>query len=427
MAITPLPDVPLRSDAPATFVTKADAFLGALNQFATEVDAVGVALTLGATNATSTTSLVIGLGSKSLTVQTGKSYVVGMTVKIASTATGVNWMLGDITSYTTGTGDLVVTVVGISGSGTFAAWSISQSATGGAKLGINSDITSLTALDTSILNIGSGQLYKGASGNVGIGTTAPTALRTKNLEVSSTGTNDGAAVIVGKRGTGIATVRLTGLDTTVGTDISFNFPNTGDLSFYDRAAAAFRMAIDSSGNLLVGATNAYGTSSAGNTHIAGGSSQQLFLRHTAATVGKYWKLGPDNGTNNMTVMNNSGVGVYMTDGANTWSSTSDERLKTDLIPIENGLDKVNSLRSVTGRFKTDEEGVSRSFLIAQDVQAVLPEAVSMQDDELGTLGVAYTEVIPLLVSSIKELKAIIDTQNARIEALTARLTALEAK
>jgi hypothetical protein len=158
MAITPLPPVPLRSDAPATFVTKADAFLGALNLFATEVDAVGVALTLVATNATSTTSLLIGLGSKSLTVQTGKSYVVGMTVKIASTATGVDWMLGDITSCTTGTGDLVVTVVGISGSGTFADWSISQSATGGAKLGANADITSLSGLTTplSVAQGGSG-------------------------------------------------------------------------------------------------------------------------------------------------------------------------------------------------------------------------------------------------------------------------------
>ena len=158
MAITPFPPVPLRSDAPATFVTKADAFLGALNLFATEVDAVGVALTLGATNSTSTTSLLIGLGSKSLTVQTGKSYVVGMTVKIASTATGVDWMLGDITSYTTGTGALVVTVVGISGTGTFAAWSISQSATGGAKLGANADITSLSGLTTplSVAQGGSG-------------------------------------------------------------------------------------------------------------------------------------------------------------------------------------------------------------------------------------------------------------------------------
>ena len=159
MAITPLPAVPLRSDAPATFVAKADAFLGALNLFATEVDEVGVALTLGATNSTSTTSLLIGLGSKSLTVQTGKSYVVGMTVKIASTATGVDWMLGDITSYTTGTGALVVTVVGISGTGTLAAWTISQSASGGAKLGANADITSLSGLTTplSVAQGGTGQ------------------------------------------------------------------------------------------------------------------------------------------------------------------------------------------------------------------------------------------------------------------------------
>ena len=159
MAITPLPAVPLRSDAPATFVAKADAFLGALNLFATEVDEVGVALTLGATNSTSTTSLLIGLGSKSLTVQTGKSYVVGMTVKIASTATGVDWMLGDITSYTTGTGALVVTVTSISGSGTLAAWTVSQSAPGGAQVGANADITSLSGLTTplSVAQGGTGQ------------------------------------------------------------------------------------------------------------------------------------------------------------------------------------------------------------------------------------------------------------------------------
>ena len=130
MAITPLPAVPLRSDAPATFVAKADAFLGALNLFATEVDAVGVALTLGATNATSATSLAIGTGSKSLTCQTAKSYVQGMTVKIASTASPSNWMLGDIQSYNSTTGALVVNVTDILGTGTFAAWTISQSAVG---------------------------------------------------------------------------------------------------------------------------------------------------------------------------------------------------------------------------------------------------------------------------------------------------------
>jgi hypothetical protein len=137
-----------------------------------------------------------------------------------------------------------------------------------------------------------------------------------------------------------------------------------------------------------------------------------------------WSFGPD-GSGNYCVFNASGTGVYVTNGGTSWTGTSDERLKTDLIPITNGLQKVNSLRSVTGRFKTDEEGISRSFLIAQDVQAVLPEAVNTLNDELGTLGLAYTDVIPLLVASIKELKTLNDIQAETINALTARITALE--
>ena len=118
-------------------------------------------------------------------------------------------------------------------------------------------------------------------------------------------------------------------------------------------------------------------------------------------------------------MNQSGSGVYITDGATSWTGTSDERMKTDLKPIEDATNKVATLRAVTGRFKTDEEGTSRSFLIAQDVQKVLPEAVSVQSDEQGTLGLAYTDVIPLLVAAIKEL-------SAKNDALEARLAALEA-
>jgi hypothetical protein len=164
------------------------------------------------------------------------------------------------------------------------------------------------------------------------------------------------------------------------------------------------------------------------------SGGEVLVNGTAAPVGGLkmaitngsvkWSFGPD-GSGNYCVFNASSAGVYVTNGGTSWTGTSDERLKTDLIPITNGLQKVNSLRSVTGRFKTDEEGISRSFLIAQDVQAVLPEAVNTLNDELGTLGLAYTDVIPLLVASIKELKQINDTQAETINALTARIEALE--
>lgn len=126
MAITPLPTAPSRSD-PNNFSARADAFMTALPTFANECNATAVAMTLNATNATSTTSLLIGLGNISLTTQTGKSYVIGMTIKVASTVDPTNSMLGDVTSYNTSTGVLTANVSLVSGSGTIASWTISQS------------------------------------------------------------------------------------------------------------------------------------------------------------------------------------------------------------------------------------------------------------------------------------------------------------
>ena len=120
------------------------------------------------------------------------------------------------------------------------------------------------------------------------------------------------------------------------------------------------------------------------------------------------------------VIANASNGVYLSGGGTSWTSNSDERLKTDLVPIADAANKVVSLRAVTGRYKHDVAGTSRSFLIAQDVQKVLPEAINIQNDENNTLGLQYTDVIPLLVAAIQEL-------SAKNDALEARLAALEGK
>lgn len=84
------------------------------------------ALTAPGTNATSTSSLAIGTGSKSLTLaQTGKSFVVGQWVSISSTTTpSSQWMLGAITAFTSGTGAMTVNVTSTAGSGTLTSWVI---------------------------------------------------------------------------------------------------------------------------------------------------------------------------------------------------------------------------------------------------------------------------------------------------------------
>ena len=81
---------------------------------------------------TSTTSLAIGTGSKTLTVETGKMFQPGQFISIVDQANNANYMSGQATAYTSATGSLTVDVVASGGSGTISAWNISLSGTAGA-------------------------------------------------------------------------------------------------------------------------------------------------------------------------------------------------------------------------------------------------------------------------------------------------------
>lgn len=189
------------------------------------------------------------------------------------------------------------------------------------------------------------------------------------------------------------------------------------IGFSGNNGTTLHATLNASGNLLVGTTTAPAANGGGIAIYRSDYARLSFRNSTTGdAVGdgtQVYAGGVDFVVNNAEAtgriyMTSNTNGVYLAANATSWTANSDERLKTDLIPIENAAEKVSTLRAVTGRFKTDDEGTSRSFLIAQDVQAVLPEAVNVQDDEQGTLGVQYTDVIPLLVAAIKELKAEID-------------------
>jgi len=74
--------------------------------------------------ATSSSSVLIGTGSKTFTVATGLAYVVNMRVRITDSTTATNYMEGVVSSYTSGTGALVVTVDKTSGTGTISTWTV---------------------------------------------------------------------------------------------------------------------------------------------------------------------------------------------------------------------------------------------------------------------------------------------------------------
>lgn len=109
----------------AVGLVQADADAAALSEAAAAASAASAVNSPG-TNATSTSSVLIGTGSKSLTVQIGKNFVVGQPVMVARTsAPGTTWMAGNVTAYNSGTGALTVDVVWTRGTGTFTDWTVS--------------------------------------------------------------------------------------------------------------------------------------------------------------------------------------------------------------------------------------------------------------------------------------------------------------
>jgi hypothetical protein len=140
--IDDLPPAPQRSDQPAVFVTKADAFVGALGAMVSQIntaltwihDQIVIIIALVANGGfvgSSTTSLTLGTGTKTLTVDTGLNLAPGMFMVIASTANPATaYMLVQVVSYNSVSGALVANSYAGQGSGTVASWSIAPSGPG---------------------------------------------------------------------------------------------------------------------------------------------------------------------------------------------------------------------------------------------------------------------------------------------------------
>ena len=138
---------------------------------------------------------------------------------------------------------------------------------------------------------------------------------------------------------------------------------------------------------------------------------------------------------NLYVTNNGSAnltGVYLADGATWWTSTSDLRLKENIVETSYGLEDLLQLSVKEYNYKTTPEKDKEIGMIAQEVYEVIPEIVQKGDDgayrgagnselsmEAGfsPWGIEYSGLIPILVKSVQELKAENDLLRKRIEAL----------
>ena len=286
--------------------------------------------------------------------------------------------------------------------------------------------------------------------SLGIGTSSPSTA----LAVNS-GTSNNVATFTSTDA--YALIKFEDNDTTTETTLG---ALDNDMVF--RVGASERMRIDSSGNLLVGqssstapasgnvigaAISPLGYISTNRTSVSAefgtqGNGDIVVFRESGSSVGSigtfndYMTVGsgdtgllmynggdtirPHNMSTNTARDNAIDLGSTSdrfkdahfsgTVNAANFNTTSDATLKTNVETLTGSLDAVKALRGVS--FDWLENGNSEVGVIAQEVEAVLPDVVSTNDQ--GIKSVKYGNMVALLIEAMKEQQAQIDELKAQL-------------
>jgi hypothetical protein len=248
------------------------------------------------------------------------------------------------------------------------------------------------------------------SQNVGIGTTSPSSPLTM-------GNNKRIAAL----NTGAATVNLALLDGSNNVylgDFSTNSSNTylsgsSNVIFGTGNSNTERMRIDSSGNFMVGATSAV-LSGKITSSFAGNAINGMTFNDTTSSSGAGFVIFSISGT---AIGNISRV---VATSAVAYNTTSDQRLKSNITDSQSVIDKLMTV-------KVRQFDWTEGDFIAQELEPTLSGIVTKGKTDEDMWQMDYAKLTPHLVKAIQELKAINDTQAATINALTARIVALESK
>jgi hypothetical protein len=279
-----------------------------------------------------------------------------------------------------------------------------------------------------------------SSGNVGIGSTSPSA----RLQVQATNSTDanntltGSWVNIGSSLTSGLGIRQKGNNAGISGETfplqiaAINVPleiyTVSSQSLVFGTNAAERARITSGGNFLVG-----GTSGAARLMVKEVANLTEADPHFEITNDDYsgfhwldataYYIGQNSAARALRIYSSAETaGVNLAAGGTSWGTFSDERLKYDIEPITGGLTKLANVRCVSYRLKDVDEADSQKKLgvIAQDLIGVVDEVIDItkrSGDETEYMSVRYTELIPVLVKAIQELKAELDTVKAELATL----------
>ena len=280
-------------------------------------------------------------------------------------------------------------------------------------------------------NAGDGLFLK-TTGELGIGTTSPSHM----LDISQ----DGVA-FPNAAGSTVVRIRNSAGSSTL--SIDSNAGNAGNIQFGDTDAAsqgtisynhssnhmqfntgaAERMRIDSNGNLCVGTSDTTlsnetgGDGSVGTVISKSSGFQTKATNHHTAELNR---AGTQGGTI-LFFQNGTQVGnISVTSSATAYNTSSDYRLKENVVAISDGITRLKTLKPSRFNFIADKDTTLDGFL-AHEVTAV-PEAITGTKDEVVTQamidageykqealsnpiyqGIDQSKLVPLLVAAVQEL------------------------
>ena len=259
-----------------------------------------------------------------------------------------------------------------------------------------------------------------SDGDIGIGTSSPsrdfhnangiclttgTAPQYRLNGTASDGDDDDRAIL------GLATADDHFFSTAVAGDAVLRTTNSGNLLF--GAGTTERMRLQSGGTLLVGKTAANSTGA--GVEIRTGTLGQLIIGKTFS------------GTVNGIYFNHNSSyvgGLNYTNTATSLVTSSDYRLKENVVAVPNAITRAKQLNPVQFNFIAEPEETVEGF-IAHELGQVVPEACFGEKDAVNEDGsvkpqsIAQEKIIPLLTAALQEAISKIETLETKVAALEA--------
>ena len=210
------------------------------------------------------------------------------------------------------------------------------------------------------------------------------------------------------------TAALPAITTTGDTDTGIWFPAANTVA--SSTSGTERMRIDSDGKVMF---NTSSVLNAGYMSLLfdGSAINGFTIKNSSATFGPY-----------LYFINSAGnvAGYVIQNGTTTvsYTTSSDYRLKENIVPMTGALDKVLQLKPVNYTWKQD--GLDGQGFIAHELQAVVPDAVVGEKDAVDAegnpkyQGVDTSFLVATLTAAIQEQQTIINDLKARVETLEAK-------